>query len=70
MLYQLMNKDTVVATYRERKDFDEYFYDEVERFGSYLPYGFVDINDWIDGRQIAKHRNRAPHARAGPHNAS
>ena len=57
MLYQLMNKDTVVATYRERKDFDEYFYDEVERFGSYLPYGFVDINDWIDGRQIAKHRN-------------
>ena len=45
MLYQLMNKDTVVATYRERKDFDEYFYDEVERFGSYLPYGFADIND-------------------------
>lgn len=45
MLYQLMNKDTVVATYRERKDFDEYFYDEVERLGPYLPHGFVDIND-------------------------
>ncbi len=56
MLYQLMNKDVVVATYEERKDFDEYLYSEVERFADYLPYGFIDINDWIDGRQIAKHR--------------
>ena len=56
MLYQLMNKDVVVATYKERKDIDDYFYDEVDRLDSYLPYGFVDINDWIDGRQIAKHR--------------
>lgn len=51
-----MNKDVVVATYKERKDIDDYFYDEVDRLDSYLPYGFVDINDWIDGRQIAKHR--------------
>ena len=56
MLYQLMNKDVVVATYAERKDIDEYFYDEVDRLDPYLPYGFIDINDWIDGRQIAKHR--------------
>lgn len=56
MLYQLMNKDVVVATYEERKDLDDYFYDEVERFEAYAPYGFVEINDWIDGRQIAKHR--------------
>ena len=56
MLYQLMNKDVVVATYEERKDLDDYFYDEVERFEAYVPYGFVEINDWIDGRQIAKHR--------------
>lgn len=25
--------------------------------GSYLPHGLVDINDWIDDRQIAKHCN-------------
>ena len=45
MLYQLMNKDTVVATYREREDLGEYYYDEVNRLGAYLPYGFIDIND-------------------------
>ena len=26
------------------------------RLDGYVPYGFVDINDWIDGRQIAKQR--------------
>lgn len=56
MLYQLMNKDVVVATYEESFDLDEYVYAQVERFDSYFPHGFVDINDWIDGRQIAKHR--------------
>ena len=45
MLYQLMNKDTVVATYREEQRLVDYCYIEVERLGSYLPYGFVDIND-------------------------
>ena len=53
MLYQLMNKDVVIATYEEH---DDYHYSEAERFESYLPYGFIDINDWIDGRAIAKHR--------------
>ncbi|WP_165044602.1 HipA protein [Adlercreutzia sp. ZJ138] len=56
MLYQLMNKDVVVATYREEKQLDDYRYSVIERFDAYLPYGFVNINDWIDGRQIAKHR--------------
>lgn len=56
MLYQLMNKDSVVATYEETTDLGEYVYQEVDRTTSYLPYGFTDINDWIDGRQIAKHR--------------
>ena len=56
MLYQLMNKNTVVATYCEHKDIDDFLYEEVERFDPYLPYGFIDINDWIDGRAIAKHR--------------
>jgi hypothetical protein len=39
MLYQLMNKNTVVATYSEHKDIDDYRYEEVERFDPYLPYG-------------------------------
>ncbi len=56
MLYQLMNKDVVVATYEEEPQFDDYRYREVERLDSYLPHGFIDIDDWIDGRQIAKHR--------------
>ena len=56
MLYQLMNKDEVVATYKEEQRLDDYRYIVVSRHGDYLPYGFVDINDWIDGRQIAKHR--------------
>lgn len=56
MLYQLMNKDVVVATYEERQALGEVVYDLVSQPGAYLPHGFVDINDWIDGRQIAKHR--------------
>ncbi len=56
MLYQLMNKDKVVATYREEHDLGIYRYVEVESNDAYFPYGFTDINDWIDGRQIAKHR--------------
>ncbi len=56
MLYQLMNKDVVIATYREHKKIDDCYYELVEQLDHYLPYSFIDINDWIDGRQIAKHR--------------
>ena len=56
MLYQLMNKDVVVATYEEQKRLDDYRYILVEQFDPYFPIGFSDIDDWIDGRQIAKHR--------------
>lgn len=51
-----MNKDKVVATYREIKEIDEYYYDLTSQKDAYLPIGFLNINDWIDGRQIAKHR--------------
>lgn len=57
MRYQLMNKDVVVAVYEEAKVLDNFKYGLVSQENSYLPYGFTDINDWIDGRQIAKHRN-------------
>ncbi|MDO5387519.1 MAG: HipA protein, partial [Pseudomonadota bacterium] len=56
MLYQLMNKDVVVATYKEEVRLGLYVYSAVEQLDAYLPYGFTNINDWIDGRQIAKHR--------------
>lgn len=69
MLYQLMNKNTVVATYKEEKRIDDFRYTEVERIDPYLPYGFIDINGWIDGRAIAKHRTSIEklHARARPY---
>ena len=56
MLYQLMNKDKIVATYEEEPKFDDFSYREVECLDDYLPYGFITLDDWIDGRQVAKHR--------------
>lgn len=56
MLYELMNKDVVVATYNEQRSIGEYTYKLVEQLSSYMPHGFSGIDDWIDGRQIAKHR--------------
>lgn len=56
MRYQLMNKDNVVAVYEEKYELEEYSYVEVERVGNYFPYAFSTIDEWIDGRQIAKHR--------------
>ena len=56
MRYQLMSKDVVVAVYGEREELDDCRYDLIEQTDSYLPYGLISINDWIDRRQIAKHR--------------
>ena len=56
MLYQLMNKDVVVATYEEKEGLADFHYEKVDRFDCYFPHGFINIDDWIDGRQIAKHR--------------
>lgn len=55
-MYQLMNKDVVVATVEERESYGEYTYAIVKQHDRYLPYGFADVDDWIDDRQIAKHR--------------
>lgn len=51
-----MNKDVVVATYEEREGTLDNTYALIEQCDPYLPYGFAGIDDWIDGRQIAKHR--------------
>lgn len=55
-MYELMNKDKVVATFEERYDYGEYTYKMVDQLDDYLPYDFASINEWIDDRQIAKHR--------------
>lgn len=55
-MYELMNKDVVVATVEERESYDDYSYNIVEQFDDYLPYGSTTMDDWIDDRQIAKHR--------------
>lgn len=57
MLYQLMNKDKVVATYQERVSFTVAEYDEIERHDEYLPYGFRDVNSWLDSRCVGRHRD-------------
>lgn len=56
-MYYLMNKNTVVATF-DRKPAtvfsDEVLFVEVERKGK-LPFGFDDINTWLDSRKSSKH---------------
>lgn len=55
-MYQLMNREKVVANLEERYEYGEYTYSIVEQLDSYLPYDFTTVNEWIDDRQIAKHR--------------
>lgn len=56
-MYFLMNKNTVVAAF-DRKPAtafsDEVLFVEVERRGK-LPFGFDDINTWLDSRKSSKH---------------
>ena len=56
MRYQLMNADRIAGILEERSVLDEYSYSLVEQLNAYRPYGFTDINESIDDRQIAKHR--------------
>lgn len=56
-MYFLMNKNNVVATF-DRKPAtafsDEVLFIEAERIGK-LPFGFDDINTWLDSRKSSKH---------------
>lgn len=57
-MYFLMNKNTIVATYDvepHTDDFDSDF--EQKQIFEKLPFGFKDINAWIDGRKASKHNN-------------
>lgn len=51
-----MNKDVVTAEIGMREDFGEEIFSLKEQKNSYLPYGFKSIDDWLEGRQAAKHR--------------
>ena len=55
-MYQLMNRDKVVAQVEELLEFDDYTYQIIERLDNYLPYGFSSMDEWIDDRQVARHR--------------
>ena len=53
--YLLMNKDREVACFSLSQSYGEDIF-KPEKQISKLPYGFTDINAWIDRRQAAKHR--------------
>lgn len=68
MLYQLMNKNTVVATYSEHKDIDDFLYEEVERFDPYLPTGSsTSTTGSTASHRQAPNVDREAHARARPY---
>lgn len=56
-MYYLMNKETIVATF-DKKPESEFSagvsFKMVEVCGK-LPYGFENINTWLDGRKSSKH---------------
>ena len=45
VLYRLMNKDVVIATFEEEKRLDAFRYTLVEQLDPYLPHGFATIDD-------------------------
>ena len=56
-MYFLMNKNNVVAAFDKKPATafsDTVLFTEVERMGE-LPFGFDDINTWIDSRKSSKH---------------
>ncbi len=56
-MYFLMNKNAVVAAFDKKPATafsDGVLFSEVERMGK-LPFGFDDINTWLDSRKSSKH---------------
>ncbi|MDO4803729.1 MAG: HipA protein [Lachnospiraceae bacterium] len=54
--YLMMNKDNVVANVVMDIKYGTEAFSITERQDAYLPYGFSSMNNWIEGRQAAKHR--------------
>ncbi len=56
-MYLLMNKDNIVATFEKKPETElsiSVSFKINETFGK-LPYGFENINTWLDGRKSSKH---------------
>ncbi len=54
--YYLMNKDVIVAEVEMTESYGEERFVLNKQTDDYLPYGFRDMNHWLEGRQAAKHR--------------
>ena len=54
--YFLMNKDRRVLTLQSEATFGFTAFRIIERHGGCLPYGFTSPDEWIERRQVAKHR--------------
>lgn len=55
MKYYLMNKDNIVAEIDSANVLGTETYKITKLVGK-LPYGFIDLNQWLDSRRAAKHR--------------
>lgn len=56
MIYHLMNKDNIVASFIKSENEFEETYELISYEKEKLPIGFSDIESWLDKRQAAKHR--------------
>lgn len=56
-MYYLMNKDNIVATFDKKPEskFSAGVSFEIVEVCGKLPYGFENINTWLDGRKSSKH---------------
>ena len=55
-MYLLMNKDTEIARLNFKTSYGQDIFSIIEKNEQRFPYGFTDINTWIDSRSVAKHR--------------
>ena len=56
MMYEMMNRDQVVADVELRQEYGEERLEVKKVYDGYLPYGFTSIQEWVENRQAAKHR--------------
>ena len=52
----LMNKDKPVASFREFYKLGQPLYEMQEQFDPYLPYGFGEMNSWLEHRPAGRQR--------------
>ena len=54
--YFLMNKNENVALIQKTESFGTEYFSVKKQYEEYTPYGFQDMNTWLEGRQAAKRR--------------